>query len=196
MNIHVLHGIHTPLNDPVVAGLLPYLQGEGRKIYYPDYGWIAAVETRRINPAVMGTFAPYIGEDDVLIGHSNGCALIYDHILAGGKAKGLVLINGALRRDIKLPDCIKFAHVYYNVGDDITEVARVADEIFFSPVDPVWGDMGHAGYLGTDGRVVSVDCGVASGMPVVCGHSDIFTPAKLAAWGPYIDGKMSAAYLA
>lgn len=191
MKIHVLHGIHTAFNDPVVEELLPFLEGDVR---YPDYGYILAVETKRINPAIVGSVTPYIGADDVMIGHSNGCAIIYDLLRQGVKMAGLVLINGALRQDIVLPDCVKFCHVYFNAGDNITEVARAAEMLAISPVDPVWGQMGHAGYIGTDTRVTNFDCGsvavAPAGMPLVSGHSDIFTAAKIAKWGPFINARL------
>lgn len=193
MKFHVLHGIHTPTNDPVVESLLPFLKGE---INYPDYGFILAVETRRINPVIVGSVAPYVGPDDIMVGHSNGCAIIYDLLQRGVKMKGVVLINGALRQDIILPPCVKFAHIYYNAGDNITEVARCAEMLAISPVDAVWGEMGHAGYVGNDPRVKSFDCGPAAVagtvLPGISGHSDIFTPPHIAEWGPFINAQIEA----
>lgn len=185
MNLHALHGIHTPTNDPEVESLLPFLAPLG-VVRYPDYGYILAVETKRINPVIAGSVAPYVGEDDVMVGHSNGCAVIYDLLQMGVKMKGVVFVNGALRQDITLPPCVKFAHVYYNAGDNITEIARCAEMLAISPVDAVWGEMGHAGYIGTDPRVKNFDCSNTIGLPAISGHSDIFTPAHIAAWGPFI----------
>lgn len=189
MRIHVLHGIHTAYNDPVVKALLPYLQGDVR---YPDYGFILACETKRINPAVVGTLAPYVEPDDVMVGHSNGCAIIYDLLEQGVKMAGLVLINGALRQDITLQPCVKFCHVYFNDGDNITQLARDAERLAISPVDRNWGEMGHAGYVGEDPRVTNINCGITApdALPMVVGHSDIFTPGKIDKWGVYINQRL------
>src|SRR5208282_1639889 len=120
---------------------------------------------------------------DILVGHSNGCAIIYDLLLTGVLVKGLVLINGALKRDIQIPTGIDFCHVYWNSGDTITIDAMLGADL--SLVDPVWGDMGHAGYLGNDPRVLGVDCGNTAGLPPVSGHSTIFNSTILNAWGPF-----------
>lgn len=187
--IHLLHGIHTAAGDPHVPALIPYLPGPHK---FPDYGWIAALETRRINPAVIGTLIPYVEPDDILVGHSNGCAIAYQ-VAEEVPVRGLVFINAALHRNIVLPAWVKFAHVYFNAGDDITQVAEFQADMPVPLVDPVWGKMGHAGYSGTDPRVRNFDCGAIKDMPVVIGHSDIFEPEKIKAWGPFIRDELATA---
>lgn len=197
MKLHLVHGIHTATGDPAVQRLLPFLTGWD-EVVYPDYGYILAVETKRINPVIVGCLKPYIGPDDVMIGHSNGCAAIYDLLQAGVKMKGVVFLNGALRQDVTLPDCVKFCHVYFNEGDDITEVAQAAARLGVS-VDANWGQMGHAGYLGTDPRVENFNCGSVAtspaNLPLLDGHSDLFTPGKVEAWGPFVNAAARLAYL-
>lgn len=185
--IVLLHGIHAEGQNTVVDEIAAYL---GQPFLYPDYGYILAVETRRINPAVVGALLPYIGEKDVLIGHSNGCCIAY-RIAQQKPVKGLVLIDGALKRDLVLPSWVEFCDVYFNAGDDITEVAEAAARIPGFPVDPMWGDLGHAGYSGDDKRVTNIDCGATQGLPVVSGHSDISVPGKIEAWGPYIAARLT-----
>ena len=190
--IHLIHGIRTPDGDKVVPSLIPYLQEIGA-VSYPDYGFELAVETRRINPVIIGCMLPYIAVGDVLIGHSNGCAVIYHLLQAGVLPSGVVFINGALINNFVLPPMIPFAHVYFNAGDDITEVAEMAEVLAGTPVDTAWGDLGHAGYSGPDTRVTNFDCGNISGMPKVDGHSDIFSIGNLPAWGPFIADKLREA---
>jgi pimeloyl-ACP methyl ester carboxylesterase len=185
--IVVLHGIHTSAGDPAVPSLFPYLPGPHT---WPDYGYILALETRRINPAVIGALLPYIGSQDVLVGHSNGCAIAFQ-VAQKVPVRGLVLIDAALRRNIVMPAWVEFCHVYFNAGDDITELAEFEADLPASPVDPMWGEMGHAGYSGTDPRVQNYDCGATAGLPAVSGHSDIFTPEKIKAWGPFIGQRLA-----
>lgn len=176
MKIHLLHGIHTPTGDPVVKSLISYLQKVVPSVMFPDYGWIAALETRRINPVVVGTLLPFVEPGDILVGHSNGCAIIYDMLQQGAQPSGVVLIDGALKSNFVLPACVKFAHVYWNAGDDVTIVAELAEKMPLSLVDKNWGDLGHEGYKGSDARVtINEDCGKAAGEPSVDGHSTIFT---------------------
>ena len=194
IRIHLIHGIHNDGQSAACLPLVPFLTGT---VLVPDYGWIAAVETKRINPVVNGSLQPYIWPDDVLIGHSNGCAVIYDLLQRGVKMRGVVLINGALKNNPTFPEYLKFAHIYSNKGDDITELAELSEAMPFHVVDDNWGDMGHSGYTGTDPRAVNFYCDqMAPTMPVVDGHSDIFTPPKILAWGPFIDQRLQEAYAA
>ena len=189
MKIHLLHGIHTDLTNPVVSGLVPYLEKSGIQVMHPDYGYILSVETRRINPMVEGILTPYIETGDVLIGHSNGCAIIYDMLNTLSEKKvipvGFIFINGALEQRITVPDGISWGLCIYNENDTITEVAKIAAMLGTAP--RTWGEMGHAGYIGTDTRVENVDAKHYPGMPPVSGHSDLFTSVNLPSWGDWIE---------
>jgi hypothetical protein len=176
--IHLIHGIHTS-GPSTLSGFIPLLK-ESR---YPDYGYIYGVETRTINPVIVGTLSPYINPDDVLICHSNGCAIAYDMMLRGVEVKGAIFINAALEQNIVRPAKCPWIDVYFNAGDRITEAAEIAAKLGLS--DAVWGMMGHAGYNGMDKAITNIDCGNTPDMPVLSGHSDFGTPEKFAKWGPY-----------
>lgn len=185
--IHLIHGIHDGGVSPV-EGLIPYLSAAGFEVRYPNYGFILGLETRIANPIIVGSILPYVGFDDILIGHSNGCAIAYDLIQRGAKAVGAVFINGALEQNIQRN--IPWIDVYYNAGDQITEVAKVGAKIGLT--DTTWGQLGHAGYSGTDQAITNINCGLTHAMPTVWGHSDFFTPANLAAWAPYLIDRIHA----
>jgi len=80
--------------------------------------------------------------------------------------------------------------VYFNAGDEITEAAMCAQRLGL--VDKVWGEMGHAGYLGADQKISSTDCGATAGEPNLSGHSDMGTPAKFVAWAPFVVQRIRA----
>jgi hypothetical protein len=185
--IHLIHGIHTEGPSPV-KGLIPFLNAAGFEVRYPDYGWEAGLETRIVNPFVVGSIQPYVAPNDILIGHSNGCAIAYDLLQRGAKVAGAVFINAALERSIAR--LAPWIDVYFNPGDEITEVAQLGERLGLT--DCSWGAMGHAGYLGTDPLIASINCGSTPGMPVVSGHSDFFTPGKLAAWALYLINRIIA----
>jgi len=185
MRCHFIHGIRTSA-DSAVTGLLRYLPPDSA---YPDYGWEWEGTTRIVNPAIVGTMQPYVEDGDVLIGHSNGCPIIYELLQRGVTAAGVVFINGALETDFTLPASVGFADVYFNAGDEITEIARVGAALGVTDCD--WGELGHRGYTGApDSRIANIDCGNTVGMPIVSGHSDFFTPAKIAFWGPYLANRI------
>src|SRR5271170_6411985 len=99
MTVHLIHGIHTEGLSPI-NGLMPFLPAP---IAYPDYGWIAGLETKIANPIIVGCLAPYIARSDILICHSNGCAVAYDLMHRGVSVAGAIFINGALERNISRP---------------------------------------------------------------------------------------------
>jgi hypothetical protein len=188
--VHVIHGIHNSFGETFLTGLLDLLKGGGFTVLFPDYGWIWGLETRIANPLIVRSMLPYIQPGDIIVGHSNGCAIGYD--LMGLKAPigGAVFINAALEQRISRRPNVKWIDVYFNAGDQITEAAKLAQEMGI--VDSVWGEMGHAGYLGSDPAISNIDCQKTPGMPVVIGHSDIFTPLKMGAWGPFIVKRITA----
>lgn len=182
--IHLIHGIHTEGASPI-NGLMPYLPAP---IAYPDYGWIAGLETKIANPIIVGCLAPYIARSDVLICHSNGCAIAYNLMNRGVQVAGAIFINGALEQGISRPLGCPWIDVYFNPGDDITEAAKLGAELRLT--DPVWGEMGHAGYFGTDSLIANINCGDTRNMPIVSGHSDFFSSVNLPAWGPYLAARL------
>lgn len=182
MTIHLIHGIHTQ-GKSVVEGLIPFLIPWAVK--YPDYGYILGLETRFANPLIVGTLMPYIEPDDVFICHSNGCAIAYEIMGRGVKVAGAIFINAALEQRITRPKGCPWIRVYYNPGDTITEIAQIGARL--GVTDLGWGEMGHAGYVGSDPMIINTNCGATTDMPVVSGHSDFFAPhTNLPAWGAYL----------
>lgn len=167
--IHLIHGIHDTGATPI-EGLIPYLAPYA--IAYPDYGWIAGLETRIVNPIIVGTLKPYIAPEDILICHSNGCAIAYDLMNRGVSMAGAIFINAALEQKINRPSGVPWIDVYFNNGDDATEAAQIGAQLGLT--DLVWGEMGHAGYLGSDPKITNFNCGDTDGMSPVSGHSDFF----------------------
>jgi pimeloyl-ACP methyl ester carboxylesterase len=189
VKVVLLPGIHTEAVS-CVEGLIPYLVAGGFAVTYVDYGYVFGLETRLSNPLVWRTVHPFIEPGTILIGHSNGAAICYDLMNAGAKVTGLVLINAALDPRMTRAVGVSWIDVYYNPGDQITEVAQVAEQLGLT--DPVWGEAGHVGYWGTDAEIHSINCGASPNMPVVSGHSAFFEPANLKGWGPYLTNRLTA----
>jgi hypothetical protein len=186
--IHLVHGIRTggPAQAPEL--LIPYLKASGFDVRYPDYGFELEIETRFVNAMIVGAIQPYIDAQDICIGHSNGCAIIYELMARKTVMAGAVFINGALTQNLVRPAWVPWIDVYWNAGDEITEVAKFGASIGIFDHD--WGELGHAGYAGADPAVININCGRTPNLPAVSGHSDIFT--KLYAWGPAIAERINA----
>lgn len=187
MRVHVVHGILDAFGTAGILQLVPYLKQAGFEVRVPDYGLITALETKFANPIITRTLYPYVDPGDIYIGHSNGCAIGYDLVQMGTQFAGMILINAALKCNIKLP-AATWADVYFNDDDDATVAAEAASEL--GMVDPCWGEMGHSGYLGSNPNITNIDCANKVGMPPVSGHSDIFKLEKLPVWGPYIVNRL------
>ena len=172
-----------PIGKSGLLTMIPYLVAQGFDVRVPDYGLITALETRIVNPLIFRSIRPFVEPGDVFIGHSNGCAIGYDLVQDGAPFAGLVLIDAALENLISLPAGM-WANVYYNKGDDATLAAQVAAD--FGIVDPVWGEMGHSGYMGSNPLITSTDMGDTVGFPRICGHSDVFAVANYDLWNPSI----------
>jgi hypothetical protein len=183
LKVVLLPGIHTEAVS-CVESLIPFLTQGGITTIFCDYGFVFGLETKLSNPLVWRSVLPFIDPGSVLIGHSNGAAIAYDLMNAGAKVKGCVFINGALDPRVTRAAGVDFIDVYYNPGDELTEVAQLAEQIGI--VDPVWGQMGHVGYWGVDPAITSINCGATPGLPTVSGHSAFFTPGNITAWGPYL----------
>lgn len=159
-------------------------------VRYVDYGYEFALETRLFNSMIAGTMLPYIEEGDICVGHSNGCAIIYELMCRNAPIRGAIFINGALSQTFARHAHVEFIDVFYNNGDYITEAAKFGAAVGI--VDKDWGALGHAGYIGNDPNITNFDCGATPDMPVVSGHSDIFTPPKIMKWGPFIAARVKA----
>lgn len=183
MRIHLVHGIMDSVGKSGLLKLVPYFRKAGYDVRIPDYGLITACESKIVNPIIWRTMRPYIDDGDVYVGHSNGCAIGYDLVLDGWKPAGMVLIDAALEREIVLP-ASTWADVYFNEGDDATVAAVVAADLGL--VQSIWGEMGHAGYQGSNALVANIDCARTADMPAVSGHSAIFDDGRVELWAPYI----------
>ena len=189
MKVHLVPGIHTGATS-CVEGLIPYLTGAGLDVAWVDYGFVLGLETRLVNPLIVHTALPYIEKGSILCGHSNGAAIAYLLMQAGAPVKGCVFINGALEQRITRSVGVEFIDCFWNPNDDITEVAEIGAKLGIDC--PVWGAMGHGGYIGTDPAITSINCGATPDMPVVSGHSDFFSPLKLQTWGPFLAKRLIA----
>lgn len=189
MSVHVIHGIHSEPTSQV-KGIIPYLLAAGLEVKWPEYGFELAIETRLINSMLVGTLLPYIQPGDTFVCHSNGCAIAYHLMLMGAPAVGAVFINGALETAIGRPGSCEWIDVYWNAGDDITEIAEIGASLHI--YDSIWGELGHAGYVGFDPKITNINCGATPNMPAVSGHSDFFTPDKLKVWGPFLAKRIAS----
>lgn len=192
--IHLAHGIHTSPHSRRLFDMRNYIEaGAEMPVVYHEYGNIYGVQTRWVNPGIAERLGAEVGYGDILVGHSNGCAIWKRALDLGVPASGFVCLNAALKDDIGVPIQLRWMHVYYNRHDEIVPLTNfpVLRKIAF---DPLWGDMGRDGYTGKDPRVAQWDCGARDDdLPDLEGHSSIIDPKNSKAWGVYIGHQIKLA---
>lgn len=176
--VHIIHGIHVTEPAQSVGRLRFYFELLGYPVVVHDYGHIFAFQARCKNKDISKKIGKSVKPGDIVVGHSNGCAIIHRMAKDGVQFRGAVLINAALDRDAQIENGCEWVHVYHNKGDGWVALSRL---LFWHP----WGAMGRDGYKGNDKRVTNFDC-----YPDVDGHSDIFT--KLDRWGKIIASNVLA----
>lgn len=192
MRVHLIHGIHSERGG-ATALLRPYFEREGFDVAVYDYGWATGIFSRFRNGSRARTIARQVGPDDILVGHSNGGTLAY-MVQDMVPVAGLVLIHPALDEDLSFPRA-RWVDVYHGDKDHVVELSEAMG--FFDLFPHLYGRLGRVGYQGKDAHVVSIDDekltanlarmdeGELRRLPPVTGHSEMFEPAHLGAWGAF-----------
>lgn len=182
----LIHGFNVrDEGDRTVGALAPFLESAGFHVKRPRYGWRGLLGVRYLNETFSQLIADLSEPGDILIGHSNGCAIAVE---AAEKSTHefarLVLINPALDSDHLFPANIRRIDVWHSPSDGPVRFAK------FLPWHS-WGDMGAVGYRGLyDPRVRSYN--KENGFKVSSdSHSDVFEPGKIEFFGPLIVSKFA-----
>lgn len=156
-----------------------------------EYEGAYALTARFMNPRRAKKIARFVRPEDIIIGHSNGCAIAH-LIQKTTPVQGLILINPALDADANFPN-VDWVHVYYNWGD---QAVPLTENVFWAITGHPWGAMGQRGYEGTDTHVRSFNgCDKAEiVLPCVDGHSDFFEPGKIESWSAFMWKNVEDAY--
>ncbi len=115
-----------------------------------DYGWIGLLGARVFSHNIAKILASISQEDDIAIGHSNGCNIINQALNYGAKFKRVLYISPALDKRTVLHPNVERVIVLHTRKDWIVQLAALL------PFHP-WGNMGRVGYQGTDKRYENID---------------------------------------
>jgi len=186
--VHILHGIHRDNPETGPGNWAKYFNDAGFNVKVWDYGKVYALTARFfVNPDVVERLLKVVKPGDILLGHSNGCAIIADAVDSFVFPAGVVLLNPALNVDrfIDAP----FVHVYCN-KDDIA----VAAGKWYRRLNPVswffrhpYGEQGRYGpsFIDSSYQVFKGEKPPQDDMPPVSGHSHINDPEILKSWGAF-----------
>ncbi len=188
MRVHLIHGIHS--NGVGNTGkLAPAFREAGFDVFARRYGWAFA------SPAILPSFvnwqnqrrakklAETIADGDAIVCHSNGAVVSYYIQSDHRTLSALILINPALDADTDFHN-VERVLCLHNAGDDVVGLSAAL------PFNH-WGMMGRDGYSGSLANVVNVDCAAPpDGLPKLWGHSALFEPENLRAWGAALAREM------
>jgi len=133
--------------------LIPFLEAAGLDVLQYDYGWTFVLGARLWNgrrARRVRELAAHSADGAVGVGHSNGCAVLWEACRRGAEFGSLVFINPALDRRAAIPPQVHQVDVFWTEDDVPTRISR------FLPWN-IWGDMGARGYRGQDARGVNWD---------------------------------------
>lgn len=187
--VHILHGIHSsdPLSGP--GNWAKYFTDAGFNIRIWDYGHVYALTARfMVNPHVVDMLLLEVKEDDILLGHSNGCTILADATDKGLQAGGIILLNPALNVDRRISCDIPWIHIYCNKDDKVVTSGK-----WWRRVNPVswfirhpYGEQGRYGPDFVDKRYkVFRGESPPEDLPMISGHSHINDEWILKKWGPF-----------
>ena len=191
----LVHGYNVHDPEETVGKLRTFFETRGCETIIVNYGHVGLLlrETKRKNPKVAKQVAATVNNSKLLdasrevivVGHSNGCAIINMACRDfGAKIDKVVYVNPALKTDLS-PGCE--CHVWHSPSDSPVKWARRMHKIpFIRQLTPTrWGRMGSTGYRGSDVLVTNYnkehDYIVSSKE-----HSDVFNWHLIAYFGPLI----------
>ena len=150
--VYLVHGFNVKdAQEASLAFLGPVLKAAGHDVVIVDYGWTQRLRIRLCNKGFSRMLRSMAEPDSIVIGHSNGCAIIHEACEMGATFKKVILFNPALDRDMIFAQQIKDITIFYSKDDAATKWAKW---IPFSS----WGSMGAEGYVGIpDSRVTNMD---------------------------------------
>lgn len=174
----LLHGFN--VSDHGVGSieqLRPLVESsQGVKCLSLAYGWRGLAGCRLFNPRTARALANLSRPGDIGIGHSNGCAIINQATIEPGCWLSRVMYIQPALDEWRRPFDVKAWQVFSNSGDLATIAAA------WRPWSS-WGKMGHTGYIHRPGQPGPAPEQHHTHERGIVGHSAMFTPEGLTAYG-------------
>ena len=160
----VVHGLSTNYSDPSsLDSLVSPLMSMGYKFVHFRYGSLSPIKAH-LNSTISASLSSMLlsfsemGDEVLLIGFSNGCAIIDLALKSNTNLRHLkvVYIAPILSPHFELPDCVSTAIVFSNRSDYIVKLLHPAKYLSSFLFRRNWGTAATQGYCGTDTRVRTI----------------------------------------
>ena len=189
----LVHGFNVFNPEESVGRLRTFFEAEGCRVIMVDYGHTGIIETRLKNPKIAKRIVDItsnIPADTpvIVVGHSNGCAIIHmASQFPSARIDLIVYINPALASELSPGIRTGACHVWHSPSDKPVKWAKRLSRLIptrWFNARP-WGEMGATGYTGYDKSVTNfnkeTDFQVSSKT-----HSDVFQWDLLPVFGHLI----------
>ena len=179
-----------------VGKLRPFLSAENVPYIMINYGHVRLLGTRLKNNKIARRVAEAVctavdaGHRPVVVGHSNGCAIIHlamnliDSVYSRSSVcaglVGVVYINPALKKDARASAAVNKLTVWHSPSDKPVRWSKWLPRSNARP----WGEMGSTGFVGHDERVTNHNKELMT--PPSKSHSDLFSAELLPFYGPLV----------
>jgi len=191
-----VHGLMTEKNKSILQDLEHFFPKTEFNCFYFNYGFLFILGAIRDNQKIANKLSEQVNslyqeyERVVLVGHSNGCALINIASRDFHWVDLAVFLHGASPRET-FPKNVKTLHVYYSPKDWIIRIIHrnVLYPFKWLRKKTGWGDIGLKGYKGIlreSAENFKVD---TSGLTGFQSHYAVFR--KLNVYGPLIVSKIN-----
>ena len=181
----LIHGFNVKDGGKKSIGELgPYFTNRDCDVHMRKYGHFTITEARLKNDDVAKQVEQFVKnsvEPVILVGHSNGCNIIYLAMkLFKAEPAHTVFINPALKRDIRMPPSCKSLDIWHSPSDKPVKWARFLWKSKYLN----WGAMGTYGPSYEDPRINSYN--KEEMLPSSKTHSDMFHTENISFYGPKV----------
>lgn len=160
----VVHGLSTNYSDPSsLDNLVSPLMSMGYKFIHFRYGSLSPLKAH-LNSSIAASLSSMLlstsemGDEVLLIGFSNGCAIIDLALKSNPNLRHLnvVYIAPILSPNFDIPDCVSSTIVFSNKDDYIVKLLHPAKYLSSFLFRRNWGTAATQGYCGSDTRVKTI----------------------------------------
>lgn len=171
--VHFFHGFNVfDGGKGSIDKMIPFFESQGYEVVQHDYGWTGLLMLRWKNDEAVEKALESVSENDIIVGHSNGCLIAWKLSQRLSEPLKIITIQAALRRDTDWGEADVLC--LYNDKDWVVSLGRVWGR-FVSVANPFknrhgWGSAGRYGFDNKSVKNVNTNQGP---FPAT-GHGGIF----------------------
>lgn len=183
MVVHLIHGFNVTDGG---RGTITNLRDYFLNAIVHSIGLVGLFDLRWKNKQIVKSIKPFIGPDDVLIGHSNGALIIQRLLESGVRPKACIFFNASIRCDTRFPNSVPILNLHSS-EDWVVQFGRIWSRLVsLGSIQPHgWGAAGRYGLISNQKNVLNFDMAEHYFTYRATGHSDALKPPKVAYWAEF-----------